>query len=388
MYISRYLEEKIKESLINHKVLFLLGARQVGKTTLIEHILSGAAGNMLNLDIDVDRAKLTAASKLSPAEAMRTLRAGQVLVVDEAHRLPNIGRICKGWYDAHVTPKIILLGSSSANLLDTASAELAGRNEKLWLTPLLFSEILHQQDWYSSSYQPADLHRNFPEQVHSLLQGRLVYGQYPEAYLTANPEQYLANLSHDYLLKDIFTSSIVRSPEDVSRLLLELGKEIGHTISILQLATRLQLSRQTVQRYLDLLSGIFVIFSLPAYATNSIKEVNRSQKYYFWDNGVLNALRGIWSLPQSRRDIDSLWQNYIIAEIFKQSRTFNRQEQLYFWQSRNDFTVDLVVKQGDILHPFNIRFDSTAKAPSATFKRMYQVTPQTIHPNNFLEYLL
>jgi len=387
MFIPRFLEEKIKESLTNHKVLLLLGARQVGKTTLIEHILSGVKGNMLNLDIDVDRAKLTAASKLSPSEAMHTLRAGQVLVIDEAHRLPNIGRICKGWYDAHVAPKIILLGSSSANLLDTASAELAGRNEKLWLTPLLFSEILHQQDWYSSSYSPTELHHNFPEQIHALLQDRLVFGQYPEAYLTDHPEKYLANLSRDYLLKDIFTASVVRSPEDVNRLLLELGREIDHTVSVLQLSTRLQLSRQTVQRYLDLLSGIFVIFNLPAYATDPIKEVNKSQKYYFWDNGILNALRGVWSLPGFRRDVEALWHNYIIAEIFKQGRTFHRQERLCFWQSRNDFTVDLIVRQGDTIHPFDIRFNPASKS-SRAFANAYGVQPQIISPNNFLEYLV
>ena len=387
MFIPRYLEEKIKESLNNPKVLLLLGARQVGKTTLIEHILSSGKGNLLNLDIDVDRARLIAASKLSPPEAMRALKADQALVIDEAHRLPNIGRICKGWYDAHVSPKIILLGSSSANLLDTASAELAGRNEKLWLTPLLFSEILHQQEWYSDAYSPADLHRNFPDQIRALLLNRLIYGQYPEAYLTDNQEQYLTNLSHDYLLKDIFTSA-VRSPEDVSRLLLELGKELGNTVSVLQLATRLQLSRQTIQRYLDLLSGIFVIFSLPAYANDPTKEVNKSQKYYFWDNGVINALRGEWSVSESRRDIDTLWQNWVIAEIFKQSKTFQRQEKLFFWQSRNNFTVDLVVKQGETLHPLNINFDPHTAKPSRAFTNTYNVEPKMIHPGNILEFIL
>jgi predicted AAA+ superfamily ATPase len=388
MYIPRLLEEKVKLSLSNRKILLLLGARQVGKTTLIEHILSGTNGSLLNLDIDVDRAKLTAASKLSPSEAMRALHASRVLVVDEAHRLPNIGRICKGWYDAHVPTKIILLGSSSTNLLDTASAELAGRNEKLWLTPLLFSEILHQQSWHSDVYDPPALHRNFADQIKSLLLNRLVYGQYPEAYLADNPEQYLTNLSHDYLLKDIFTAYVVRSPEDVARLLIELSNELGNTVSILQLASRLQLSRQTIQRYLDLLSGIFVIFSLPAYATDPIKEVNKSQKYYFWDNGVINALNRQWSLSETRHDMNTLWQNWVIAEIFKQSKTLQRQEQLFFWQSRNNFTVDLVVKQGSKLHPFNISFNPSTAKPSRAFTNAYGVEPKIIHPGNILEFVV
>lgn len=282
-YISRLLEERIKESLKNHKVLLLLGARQVGKTTLIEHILSDYRGQLLNMDIEVDRARLRAAAKLTPSEAVRSLgagrpagraspEAGDVLVIDEAQRIPNIGRIAKGWYDARVPTKIILLGSSSATLLDTAAAELAGRNDKLWLTPLLFEEVLDQQDWFvphardarrmpgDRTVQPTFLHEQFSGQIRSLLLNRLVFGSYPEAYLTDEPSEYLTNLSSDYLLKDIFTGSLVRSPEDVRRLLLELASELGHTVSITQLATRLRLSRQTCQRYLDLLEGIFVIF--------------------------------------------------------------------------------------------------------------------------------
>jgi len=388
MYIPRLLEEQIVQSLNNPKILLLLGARQVGKTTLIEHILSRTKGCLLNLDIEVDRARLIAASKLSPPEAMRALKANRTLVIDEAHRLPNIGRICKGWYDAHVATKIILLGSSSATLLDTASAELTGRNEKLWLTPLLFSEILQQQDWFSDVYSPSQLQANFTDQVHALLQNRLVFGQYPEAYLTDNQEKYLTNLNHDYLLKDIFTASTVRSPDDVWRLLQELVAELGNTVSILQLATRLQLSRQTIQRYLDLLSGIFVIFSLPSYATDPIKEVNKSQKYYFWDNGVINVLKREWTVSDNRSDIETLWQNWVIAERYKQNKAFQKQEELFFWQSRNSFTVDLIVKQGDRLHPFNISFKSGNAKPTRAFTNTYQIKPAVIHPGNFLEYVL
>ncbi len=388
MYISRILEKKVRRLLKNRKVLFLLGARQVGKTTLIEHILKIKRGDLLNMDIEVDRARLLAAEKLAPDEAVRSLGGKEVLVIDEAQRVPNIGLITKGWYDAHVETKIILLGSSSATLLDHASSELAGRNEKLWLTPFLFKEVLAQQRWFNSSFSPADLHINFSDQIQSLLLNRLVFGSYPEAYLTDEPKEYLTNLSSDYLLKDIFTASLVRSPQDVRRLLLELAQEIGNTISVAQLATRLKISRQTVQRYLDLLEGIFVIFSLPAYSTDSSREVNKSQKFYFWDNGVKNALQREWTVSTSRSDICKLWENWVMAEIWKQSRTYNRQEDLFFWRSRNDSTVDLVVKKDGKLYPFDIRFNSNDARPSLSFERAYKAQPKTIHSDNILEFLL
>jgi uncharacterized protein len=388
MYISRFLEKQLEATLKTPKILFLLGARQVGKTTLIGHIRRELSGELLNMDIDVDRARLLAAAKLAPAEAVRSLGGGRVLVIDEAQRVPDIGRICKGWYDAGVPTKVVLLGSASATLLDTAAAELAGRNDKLWLTPLLFAEVLHEQKWFNPQRPAAEVQQDFAEQIRSLLLNRLVFGSYPEAYLSEEPQQYLSNLSGDYLLKDIFTASLVRSPDDVRRLLFELAKEIGHTVTVAQLATRLAISRPTVQRYLDLLEGIFVIFSLPSYATDPAKEVTKSHKYYFWDTGVKNALQREWVVSENRSDIDQLWQNWVIAEVAKQSRTWRRQEDLFFWRSRNDSTVDLVVKQGSVLHPFNIRFDKNAAGHSRSFARMYGVETKTIHPGNVLEVLL
>lgn len=388
MYISRLLEEQVQSVLGNHKVLFLLGARQVGKTTLIERVAASGRGELLNMDIAVDHARLLAAAKLAPHDAVRSLGASKVLVIDEAQRVRDIGRICKGWYDAKVPTKIVLLGSSSATLLDSAAAELAGRNEKLWLTPLLFREILQQQRWFIPGHSPAALHRDFPDQIHSLVLQRLVFGSYPEAYLTDTPREYLTNLSSDYLLKDIFTESLVRSPEDVRRLLLELAREIGNIVSIAQLATRLGISRQTVKRYLELLEGIFVIFSLPSYATNPVKELTKSYKYYFWDTGVKNALQREWVVSDQRSDVAALWENWVMAEIFKQSVTFRRHEDLFFWRSRNDSSVDLVVRQGSALHAFDIRFDPSVARPSRSFAVAYGVQPQTIHPENFLDFIL
>ncbi len=386
--MPRLLEEDIRASLKNHKILFLLGARQVGKTTLVKHVLKTKSGKLLNMDLEMDRSRLKDASHLAPEEGVRALTSGRMLVIDEAQYVPEIGRIVKGWYDARVRVKIILLGSSTATLLDHAAAELVGRNEKLWLTPLLFKEVLAGQEWFRRDQTPAQINDYYAKQVRSLLPQRLVFGSYPEAYLTSDPRTYLTNLVNDYLLKDIFTKSLVRSPEDVRRLLIELARELGNTISVVQLATRLKISRQTVQRYLDLLEGIFVIFSLPAYATDPSREINRSYKYYFWDTGVKNALQREWVVSKDRSDIEVLWENWVMAEVFKLSRTYNRQEDLFFWRSRHGSNVELVVKQGMTLHPFNIFFNPNQATPSRSFKAAYGQEPHIIHPGNVLDVLL
>src|SRR3989344_992335 len=388
MYVDRSVAKYVVEALKNHKILFLLGARQVGKTTLIETILKEQTGDLLNMDIDLERARVMEAAHLEPSDAVRVLTQGELLVIDEAHRVPEIGRITKGWYDKRVPVKIILLGSSSATLVDIAAAELVGRNEKLWLTPLLFEEILRQQTWFMPGRPPQALQQAFAAQIQALLLQRLVFGSYPEAYLAADPRTYLENLVSDYLLKDIFTKSLVRSPEDVRRLLLELTLTLGEPISVMQLATRLKLSRQTIQRYLDLLEGIFVIFKLPAYSTDPQREITKQQKYYFWDTGVKNALQREWVVSSARSDIDVLWENWVIAEIMKLRYTYRRHEDLFFWRSRHDSNVELVVKQGSALHQFAVRFDPHAVGHSRSFAQMYGVATKTITPQNILEVLL
>ena len=389
MFIPRLLETDVQAALKTRKILFLLGARQVGKTTLMEHIFGKRGGTVLNMDTVIDRTLVEEAHRLEPHAGMRHLTTGDVLVIDEAQRLKEIGEITKSWYDAKVKTKVVLLGSASANLLDMAAAELVGRNEKLWLTPLLWREIVAQQSWWREGRPVAELQVHFGEQLQALLLQRLVFGSYPEAYTSDDPRRYLMNLSSDYLLKDIFTRSVVRSPEDVRRLLFELAQRIGETVSVMQLATRLKLSRQTVQRYLDLLEGIFVIFSLPAYATDPEREVNKSQKYYFWDTGVKNALLHEWTVSEARSDIDALWENWVVAEFAKRRLTLGRHEDLFFWRSRHRSSVELLIREGESLRPFHIRFRADEADPSAkSFERAYGVTPTVIHRNNVAEHLL
>ena len=231
MYIPRLAEQKLNALLSSQKVLIILGARQVGKTTLVKRLLDRKQGIFLNLDTEVDKARLRTAAALPPLEALRTLGTPEVIVIDEAQQLPETARIVKGWYDEKLPTKVILLGSSALNLLDQSAEALTGRNLKLFLPPLTFEELLASQTWYQPQLPPAALATTLADQVQALLLEALVYGSYPEVTHTEDREEYLLNLTSDYLLKDVLQAGLVKTPQTLKQLLLYLAQHIGSELS-------------------------------------------------------------------------------------------------------------------------------------------------------------
>ena len=387
-YIPRLSEKEIEKSLGNNKILILLGARQVGKTTLLNRIIHKFGGKLFNLDIEVDKNRLYLAKSLTPPEAIKSLGDPNILVIDEAQRLPEISRIVKGWFDAGIKNKIILSGSSSLNLLDQSAEALTGRNEKLFLTALTFWEIIYYQPWFSRDKK--SLNRaieSFKSQINSLLISCIIFGSYPETIITANKEQYLLNLTSDYLLKDIFQFGLIKKPEFIKQLLLLLAHQIGSEASTLELANNLQVSRQTIERYLDLLESTFVIFRLPAFSTNLRKEIVKNKKIYFWDTGIRNALLKEFSLSNYRSDIGQVWENWIVAEYAKKNLIDGNLKNLYFWRSRDGAEVDLIIKSGNKLLPIEIKWKSKKSFGSNAFFTRYKVKPLILTSDNFIKFL-
>ncbi|MCU0857877.1 MAG: AAA family ATPase [Pontiellaceae bacterium] len=287
MYLRRLAEQPLKNILSGDKVGIILGARQVGKSTLLEHVLAGQSATFLNFDVEVDKARFQAAASLSPVDGLRSLGSPAVLVIDEAQRLPETSRIIKGWYDARVPAKLILLGSSSLDLLDQAAESLTGRNRKLILPPLLFSETLGAQTWAGADTTPDHLNKFFAPQLRACLMQRLAFGSYPEVVTSTGPVHLLRELSSDYLWKDVLQTGLVKTPDLIKKLLLLLAHQAGTEVSVNELSTQLQMARSTVERYLNLLEQTFVIFRLPSFSTNPRKEITKSQKVFFWDTGIL-----------------------------------------------------------------------------------------------------
>lgn len=383
MYLKRVAETSIREILSDGKVGILLGARQVGKTTLVTHVFGGRRVCFLNFDVESDKARFLSAAALPPAEGLKALGTPEMLVIDEAQRMPEVSRVIKGWFDSRLPVDMLLLGSSSLDLLSQSAESLTGRNRKLTLPPLLFTEALGSTSWFNPELPREHIQTHFAPQLRSFLMQRLCYGSYPEVVTHPEPEPLLRELSSDYLWKDVLQSGLVKHPDMIRRLLLLLAHQAGSEVSVNELATQLNITRPTVDRYLDLLVQTFVIFRLPSYSTNPRKEITKSQKIFFWDTGIRNALLNQFSQDELRPDIGKLWENWAIAEVAKHNVLRGAPAELYFWRTRAQSEVDLVVCRNGQPKAFEIKWSSRRRGGRA-FSDAYHVPVETLTPERVL----
>ena len=384
-YIDRISELIIKEDFKSNKVILILGARQVGKTTLIHHVLEGEKAFFLNFDIEIDKNRFRAASILDPVDAMATFHNPDFLVIDEVQRLPESARIVKGWYDSDLTVTYILLGSSSVQIADRASESLAGRNRKRILPSLTFWEIIRSQSW-SHGFSHEQVQHQFPKQIETLLLSCMAFGHYPETVVNTEKRSYLLNLTSDILWKDFLQLGLIKTPESLQRLLTLLAHQIGSEVSVNELSNASGIARKTVDRYLALLEQAFIIFRLPAFSINPRKEISKSHKIFFWDTGIRNALLNTFSTYDMRPDIGALWENWVVAEFARQNLLTGQYKNLYFWRSRSGSEVDLILQQDNQIWAFEIKWNPGKRAKRA-FADRYGVKVQIINKTNPLFFI-
>jgi uncharacterized protein len=194
------------------------------------------------------------------------------------------------------------------------------------------------------------------------------------------PVPLLRGLSADYLWKDVLQTGLVKTPDLIKRLLLLLAHQAGSEVSVNELATQLQMARPTVDRYLDLLEQTFVIFRLPSFSTNPRKEIAKSQKVFFWDTGIRDALLNAYSTDEFRPDIGNLWESWFIAEVAKHNALLGSPAELFFWRTRAQSEVDLVVKQASGLRAFEVKW-SPRRVAGRAFREAYGVAVEPIRPD-------
>lgn len=389
MYIDRAIESELTKLLEDNKIILLLGARQVGKTTLIEPFVRREGGVLLNCDVEADRSRLLTVSSLAPQEAMQALGSPRLLVVDEAQNLPEIGRIVKGWYDAHVTTKIVLLGSSSLDLLDRTAEPLTGRNEKVFLTPLLFTELLRSQSWYAPQFTKEHLKNQLRSQVQALMLQHIVFGGYPETVTTPDKEKYLLNLTSDYLLRDVLQSGLVKTPDPIKRLLALLAHQAGSKVNVSELAGTLDIARPTVENYLELLERSYIIFRVGAFSTNLRNEIGKDSKIFFWDTGVRNALLKEFSVSPLRSDIGSLFENWVMAEVAKQNLMSGSKLNIHFWRKKDGSEVDLVLRGTNTFKAYEMKWSKQkATRGSKSFTNAYGIPVDIVTKDTVLDLLI
>ena len=374
--IERIINTKILDYLKTpQKAVLIFGARRVGKTFLMSQILKqyGSKALLLNGE-DYDAQALL--KERSAANYRRLLAGKDILAIDEAHSIPDIGRILKLMLDEVPGIHVIASGSSSFDLQNTAGEPLVGRSAAFYLRPFSHKELAAREDTLTARQN---------------LNSRLIYGSYPEVALMEDPrqkEEYLRGIVDAYLLKDILALDGLRSSSKMRDLCRLIAFQAGNEVSCEEVGRQLGMNKATVEKYLDLLSKVFVVFRLGAYARNLRKEVTKAGKWYFFDNGIRNAIIGNFSPLALRQDTGALWESYLIGERFKNMYNTGVPRNFYFWRTYDRQEIDLVEESGTELDAFEFKWGSKSKKIPAAFAGTYPHASYTvINQDNYLSFV-
>ncbi len=374
--VKRAIKIQIQQLLTQNKVLLVLGTRRVGKTYLIKSIQEDYKQAMVILNgEDFDVQELL--RNRSVSNYKRIVGTAKLLVLDEAQVIPEVGQVLKLMIDTNPDLTILATGSSSFDLLNKAGEPLTGRQIQFNLYPLAQLELKETETYIGATQN---------------LEERLIYGSYPEIIqFQTNKEKadYLTQLIQSYLLKDILAFGGIRQADKIVRLLRLIAYQISGEVSTNELATQLGISRATVENYLDLLSKVFIIYRLPAYSTNQRKEVSKSSKWYFFDNGIRNAIINDFRAPALRNDMGSLWENYLLAERIKRNSYLKENVQQYFWRNYNQQEVDLIEIKDGKLQAFEFKYSpqKKVKVPAAFATAYPETSFESISRDNYLDWI-
>ena len=372
--INRYVADDISSRFFNGKAILIYGARQTGKSTLVELILKNRGEKVLRINGDDtdDKALLGKASK----SMLRSLIAGyDILFIDEAQKINDIGNIIKIFTDQIKEVQVIATGSSSFELLGKTSESLTGRKYEYTLYPFMFSELVD--------------HHGLPAEM-ALLEKRLIYGTYPEVVVNqADAMEIIKLISGSYLYKDILMIDRIRNSSLIETLLKALALQAGSEVSFSELSRLTGADRGTIEKYIKILEDAFIIFKLSGFSRNVRTELRKSKKFYFWDNGVRNAIIGNFNPLESRSDIGALWENYIVAERLKLLRSRKEFVFTYFWRTTLQQEIDLIEERQGTFSAFEMKFNPKQKGLiSQTFLDNYKISETAIvNRENYLEFL-
>ena len=372
--------EQLENLIFKDKVVLIYGARQVGKTSLCKEILEkysqkGLKTKYFNAEISETQEILNTASQ---AKLKALIGIYDLVVIDEAQKIPEIGQILKILVDTFPKTQIIATGSSSFELANIAGEPLVGRSRKILMYPVACLELAKWKDI------------NFVrENIYEFIQ----YGLLPKVlyYLeTTDKVEELLQITESYLYKDILKFEEVRKPILLEKLVKLLAHQVGSEVSHNSLANTLGISSITVEKYLDILQKSFIIYKLPPFTKSLQSEIKNKPKYYFYDTGVLNTLLDNYELQRSDKYLGGVWENFVIMEKIKQDNLMQAKSKFFYWRNKGGAEIDLVVKNGDDLNCFEIKFNQKKAAKiSEAFDSSYNPkTYKTISPVNFWEELI
>jgi predicted AAA+ superfamily ATPase len=364
-YIDREILPSVLKKLQPNKVVVILGARRTGKTVLLKEIVKTADQPCLFLNGEDFNTSLLLSAR-SVENYRQLLGSSKYLFIDEAQKIPDIGSILKLMVDELPGLRIAITGSSAFDLGNLTGEPLTGRKQTFNLFALSERELRKTE---RLTDQP------------DLLKERLVFGCYPELVNMADKsdkKDYLNELVNSYLLKDILAYEGIRHSGKIFNLLRLLAYQTGNEVSYNELGNNLSMSKNTVEKYLDLLSQVFVLHKVEGFSRNLRKEVTKSSKWYFYDNGIRNAVIASFQPVELRNDIGQLWESYLISERikfqhFKHTRTNN-----FFWRTYDRQEIDWVEERDGTIHGFELKWTESKAAAPVAWRNAYPEASFTV----------
>ena len=363
------------------KAIILVGARQVGKSTLFEQILDDPRLGISNDQIltiycdDAETRRLL--DGISLADLRQQLAGKRLVMVDEAQRIQGVGLTLKLITDHFKDVQLLVTGSSSFMLQGKLNEPLTGRKFEYHLYPFSTKELFDEGGLLY---------------IRQTFESRLIYGSYPDVVTGAgNPRDLLMNLSGSYMYQDLLSLEGVRKPVLLEKLLVALALQMGSEVSYSELAQTIGTDNKTVEKYVDLLEKCYIIFRLNGLSRNLRNELKKAKKIYFYDNGIRNAIIQQFAPLDMRNDVGALWENFFISERIKHNRYTSHYCNIYFWRTKNQQEVDYIEECDGTMTAFEMKWNP--KKGNTTFPRAfleaYNVKETVvITPDNYLDYLL
>lgn len=373
--IQRELQQQLLSKLFKQKAILLIGPRQVGKTTLFKTIADSLNKKILWLNGD-ELELHQILDQVNAKQLKAIIGNSEIIVIDEAQRIPNIGLKLKLIIDNYPQIQLLVTGSSALELSNTINEPLTGRKWEHHLFPLSFGEMVNHHGLLTEK---------------QLINQRLVYGYYPDVVNNPSDEkEILKLLVNSYLYKDILTLNQVRNSDLVINLLRAIALQIGSQVSLHELSNLLGADVKTIEKYIVLLEQTFVIFRLGSFSRNLRNELKKSKKIYFYDNGVRNAIINNYNPIENRPDKGALWENFILSERIKQLHYQRRFVNHWFWRTKQQQEIDLIEEENGDLKAFEFKYSNNGNPkPSITFTNAYPNTSyQVISKENLETFLL
>ncbi|HDO23783.1 MAG TPA: ATP-binding protein [bacterium] len=378
MLIKRQAYNLLKKKVQKNKVILLYGPRRVGKTTLLNEF-AGEAENRKKVKF-VNGENLIIQKELS-SRSIEKLKSfagnADILIVDEAQKIPDIGLNLKLIVDHIPGIEVIASGSASFALAQKVGEPLTGRKKTIHLYTISAKELV---DTYGET------------RYKEILEENLILGSYPELFnlnSLAEKQDYLREIVDSYLFRDIFEIEQVKNPKKIKDLLTLLAFQIGKEVSLSEIASSLDLHANTVYRYLDLLEKSFIVVNVRGFSRNLRKEVTKTSRYYFYDNGIRNALINNFNPIELRDDIGMLWENYIVMERLKKQSYCQILSNNYFWRTYDRKEIDWVEERGGKLFGYEIKWKAgRVKAPKEWLEAYKNAEYKTINKENYLDFIV